>query len=234
MISSQQNCWWKALLIFTHKGNKIKINNTRLYTVVDTVLTNGKFIHFLVAGKMATELTHTVYHICQLISVIKYSISGAIRQQSLTRFIRCTTWTCITHSWMGRMRLQRKLNGVKLLHKSWSMEKGKDLPMHCRSKIGLGFDDLKPRKSKGERYRATRIWDLEDDEHSLSDAVIISGFGSGERGKKGGPEGSCFWKINISGLGAGWNKMSRIWRRAYAIAKSHLKSGQVLKLGYPV
>lgn len=56
------------------------------------VLTNGEFICFSIASKIHTaKLTHVVYHICQLISVIKYSISGAIRQQSLTRFIRCTT-----------------------------------------------------------------------------------------------------------------------------------------------
>jgi hypothetical protein len=35
------------------------------------------------------------------------------------------------------------------------MEKGKALPMQFRSKIGLGFDDGKHTKSKGERYRAS-------------------------------------------------------------------------------
>lgn len=66
----------------------MKINNRRLYKDVDMVLTNGRFICFSVVAKIIAKLTHTRYHVCQLISVIKYSISGALRQQSLTRFVR--------------------------------------------------------------------------------------------------------------------------------------------------
>lgn len=110
IISSPCNCWLNAPLIFINKYNKIKINNRRLCKDVNMVLTNGKFICFSIAAKIAAKLNRTVYHICQLISVIKYSISGALRRQSLTRFIRCTTWTCITHfqGWRAH-RLQRKI-----------------------------------------------------------------------------------------------------------------------------
>lgn len=70
--------------------------------------------------------------------------------------------------------------------------------------------------------------------NSLSDAVIISGFGGGERGKKGGPEWIFLLKINISGLGAGCETKCHVLQEGHTLAaKSHLKSGQVLKLGYP-
>lgn len=110
IISSPRNCWSKAPLIFINKYNKIKINNRRLCKDVNMVLTNGKFICFSIAAKIAAKLNRAVHHICQLISVIKYSISGALRRQSLTRFIRCTTWTRITHvqGWRAP-RLQRKI-----------------------------------------------------------------------------------------------------------------------------
>ena len=37
--------------------------------------------------------------------------------------------------------------------------------------------------------------------NSLGDAIIISGFGGGDRGKEGGPEWIFLLKINISGFG---------------------------------